>query len=113
MIKLRKFVDDNVLAIASNQQFCKLAIKECGNVACLNQFVATKSIIGIVRLYINNGKPTLVEEELKTRSLRESRYTIGRIKGERLMKNKTRGGMKNNIIKKVVKNLGIDEDVEK
>ena len=64
VIELRNFIEDNVLAIASNQQFCELAIKECMNVVCLNQSVATKSIIGIIWSYINNEKATLVEEEL-------------------------------------------------
>ena len=111
MIKLSEFVEDNVLAIVSNQQLCELAIKECGNVACLNRSVATKSIIGIIWLYINNEKATLIIEELKTGQLRANQYTTGGTKGEKVMKNKTkeedlgtwtnaRGGMKNNIIQK-------------
>ena len=90
MIKLRKFVEDNVLVIAPNHQFYELAIKECMNVVCLNRSVATKSIIGIIRSYINNEKATLVEDELKTRPLQANQHTTGGIKGERVMKNKTK-----------------------
>ena len=74
MIKLRKFIEDSVLAIASIQKFCELAIKECMNIQCLNQYVETKLILGIIRSYVNNEKANLVKEELKTRPFGANQY---------------------------------------
>ena len=88
--ELREFVEDTVLAIASNQQFVELAIKECMNATCLNRSVAMKSVIGIIRSYLNREKAEIIEEVIKTRPLHANQHTEGGIKGERIMKNKTK-----------------------
>ena len=49
-----------------------------------------KSVIGIVRSYLNREKADMIEMQLKTRSLHANQHTGGGIKGERTMKNKTK-----------------------
>jgi hypothetical protein len=87
---LREFLEDVVLGIASNQQFVELFIKEVQNVICLNRSVATKSVMGITRTYLNREKAAFVKEELKTHRLHANQYTAEGIKGEREIKFKSK-----------------------
>jgi hypothetical protein len=112
-----------VLANASNHQFIELAIKECMNVTCLNRTVAMKSVIGIIRSYLNREKAAIVEKELKSRPLHTNQHTTGGIRGERHMKSKTKaedlegriipkGPLRNNALIKSIYSLNSSEDPE-
>ena len=121
--ELRKYIKSIVLANASNQQFVELAIKECMNVTCLNRTVAMKSVIGIIRSYLNREKAAIVEEQLKSHSLHANQHTTGGIRGQREMKNKTKeedlegriiakGPLRNNALLKSIYSLNNSEDPE-
>ena len=77
VVELRVWIEDVVLAIASNQQFCELTIKETGNVSCLNRSVAMKSVISIIWAHLNQRKAVILEDKIKDHSFHANQHTTG------------------------------------
>ena len=90
VVELRTFIEDVVLGIASNQQFVELAIKDTEHVTVLKRSVAMKSILAITRAHINQSKSRIVEEKIKNHSFQANQHTTGGVKGERIMKAKSK-----------------------
>ena len=95
VVILWQFVEDSILAIASNQQFVELQIKEAMTVTCLNWSVAMKLTIAIIRAHTNQQKPIILEGLLKNHLFHANQYSTAGPKGVRSMLNPTADEDKN------------------
>ena len=123
VVGLREFIEDVVLGCASNQQFCELQIKESEHSQSLNRSDAVKSLVAIIRAYLNQNKAVLLEDRIEKHEFRANQYTTAGAKGERTMKKKTKekdlasrtiikGPMRTEALIKVVEELNKNETEE-